>query len=150
MKLTVNSSNGKDIKKLFDRLSKDGSVDVGILTGEGQHKDSDLTVATIGFFHEFGTVGVPERSFIRSTINGKSKEIKKVARAQFKLVLNGKTTNEKGLGILGAFTAGLIQQTFTSNDWPANSETTVTLKGSSKPLIDTGQLRQSISYKVNT
>jgi len=150
MKVTVNSTNGNGIKKLFKRLSNEGSVDVGILTGEGQHKDSDLTVAEIGFYHEFGTVKTPERSFIRSTINGESKAIKKVARAQYKLVLDGKSTNTKGLGILGAFTAGLIQQKFTSNDWKPNSEKTIEDKGSSRPLIDTGQLRQSISFKVNS
>jgi hypothetical protein len=148
MKVTVNSTNGKGIKKLFKRLEK-GSVDVGILTGEGKHEDIDLSVAEVGFFNEFGTSSIPERSFIRSTINGKSKEIKKVAAAQYKLVLNGNTSNEKGLGILGAFTAGLIQEAFTSNDWPNNAQSTINIKGSSRPLIDTGQLRQSISWKVN-
>lgn len=150
MEVKVNSTNGKGIKDLLKRLEKEGSVDVGILAGEGKHEDSDLTVAQVGFFHEFGTVLVPERSFIRSTINGKAKEIKKVAAAQYKKVLNGKITNEQGLGILGAFTAGLIQETFTSNNWVPNSEATQRIKGSSTPLIDTGQLRQSISFKVNT
>ena len=70
MKLTVNSTGGKGIEKLFKRLSEKGSVDVGILTGEGQHEESDLTIAEVGFFHEFGSVRAPERSFIRSTING--------------------------------------------------------------------------------
>ena len=149
MEVKVNSTGGKGIKALLKRLEKEGSVDVGILAGEGKHEDSDLTVAQVGFYHEFGTVLVPERSFIRSTINSKSKEIKKVAAAQYKKVLNGDITNEKGLGVLGAFTAGLIQETFTNNNWAPNSELTQLLKGSSSPLIDTGQLRQSISYKVN-
>lgn len=147
MQVKVNSTDGKGIKALFKRLEK-GHVNVGILANVGQHEDSDLTVAQVGFYHEFGTVKTPERSFIRSTIEDKSKEIKKLARQQSKLVLNGKTTMEKGLGLLGAFTAGLIQEKFTSNDWPANTEATIASKGSSKPLIDTGQLRQSISYEV--
>ncbi len=92
---------------------------------------------------------LPERSFIRSTINSKSKEIKKVVTEQYKLVLNGKITTQQGLGILGVFTAGLIQQTFTSNDWPDNAQSTINMKGSSRPLVDSGQLRQSISWRVN-
>jgi hypothetical protein len=147
MQVKVNSTGGKGIKALLGRLEK-GHVNVGILASVGQHEDSDLTVAQVGFYHEFGTVKTPERSFIRSTIEDKSKEIKKLARQQSKLVLNGKTTLEVGLGKLGAFTAGLIQEKFTSNDWPANTEATIALKGSSKPLIDSGQLRQSISYEV--
>ena len=148
MQVKVNSTGGKGIKKLFSRLEK-GTVDVGILAGEGKHEDSDLTVAEVGFYHEFGTVRSPERSFIRSTINGQAKDIKKVARAQYAKVLNGNATIEQGLGILGAYTAGLIQETFTSNDWTPNTERTIRAKGSSKPLINTGQLRQSISFKVD-
>lgn len=148
MQVDINSTGGKGIKKLFKRL-KTGSVDVGILASEGKHEDSDLTVAQVGFFHEFGTSIVPERSFIRSTINGQSKEIKKVARSQYKKVLNGSISAKDGLGVLGAFTSGLIQEKFTNNNWAPNSEFTQEAKGSSTPLIDTGQLRQSISYKVN-
>lgn len=149
MQVKTNSTNGKGIKSLMKRLEK-GTVDVGILAGEGKHKDSTFSIAQIGYIHEFGAATIPERSFIRSTINGQSKDIKKIAREQYKLVLNGKTTTEKGLGILGAFTAGLIQETFTSNDWEPNTDKTQQRKGSTTPLIDTGQLRQSISYKVNT
>lgn len=148
MQVKVNSTDGKGIKKLFARLER-GTVDVGILAGEGKHKDSSFSVAQIGFIHEFGAVTIPERSFIRSTINGQAKDIKKVTRAQYKKVLNGDITTKEGLGVLGAFTAGLIQERFTSNDWVPNTDKTQMRKGSSAPLIDTGQLRQSISFKVN-
>jgi len=149
MQIKVNSTNSKGIKTLFKRLEK-GTVDVGILAGEGQHKDSTLTVAEIGFYHEFGTVNTPERSFIRSTIEGQSKDIKKVISGQYKKVLDGSIDVSKGLGVVGAYTAGLIQEKFTNNDWTPNTSSTQAQKGSSKPLIDTGQLRQSISFKVNT
>lgn len=148
MQVKVNSTGGKGIASLFKRLEK-GTVDVGILASEGKHKDSAFSVAQIGFIHEFGAATIPERSFIRSTINGQSKDIKKIAQVQYKKVLNGSITTEEGLGILGAFTAGLIQEKFTSNDWAPNTDKTQARKGSSAPLIDTGQLRQSISFKVN-
>jgi len=148
MQVQVSGSNGKGIKKLFKQISKGGVVDVGILAGEGKHEGSDLTVAQIGFWNEFGTVLIPERSFIRATIKDKSKEIKAISAKEFKKVINGKTTSKDGLGILGAFTAGLIQERFTSNDWKPNTSRTQLRKGSSKPLIDTGELRQSISYEV--
>lgn len=149
MQVKVNSTQGKGIKSLFKQLKK-GTVDVGILAETGKHEDTSLTVAEIGFYHEFGTVNIPERSFIRSTLNGQSKDIKKIAANQYKKVLNGDISIETGLGILGAFTAGLIQQTFTNNDWAPNTANTQAQKGSATPLIDTGQLRQSISFKVDT
>jgi len=149
MEVKVNSTNGKGIKSLFKRLEK-GTVDVGILSSEGKHEGSSFTVAQVGFMHEFGTVTIPERSFIRSTISSESRDIKQVARIQYKKVLDGSITTEQGLGVLGAFTVGLIQEKFTSNDWAPNTEKTQARKGSSSPLIDTGQLRQSISFKVSS
>ena len=149
MEVKVNSTGGKGIKSLFNRLDK-GTVDVGILASEGKHQDSESTVAEIGYKHEFGLVGMPERSFIRSTINGQARDIKTVIRSQYKKVLDGSITTKEGLGILGSFTAGLIQEKFTDNDWAPNSEKTQAKKGSATPLIDTGQLRQSISFKVNS
>lgn len=147
MQVQVNGTNGKGIKALLKRLD-DGYVNVGILAGTGQHEGSDLTVAQIGFWNEYGTVTIPERSFIRSTINGQAKDIKAISQAQLKKVINGQTTSAKALGILGAYTAGLIQAKFTNNDWAPNTSRTEMRKGSSNPLIDTGQLRQSISYEV--
>lgn len=148
MKIDVSSTNGRGIKKLLDSVSKDGFVKVGILSGTGKHENSDLTVAEIGFTHEFGELFFPERSFIRSTIQDKSREIKSVSSSEMKKILDGKSNTKKGLGILGAFTAGLIQEKFTVNDWQPNSLSTQKKKGSSMPLIDTGQLRSSISYRV--
>ena len=153
MQVTVNSTDGKGIKKLFSRLEK-GTVDVGILAGSGKHEGSSFSVAQIGFMHEFGTSTIEERSFIRSTLNGQSKDIKRIARKEYKKVLDGKIDIKRGLGVLGAFTAGLIQKKFTDNDWKQVSDArllqkTVSGKKGTAPLIDTGQLRQSISFKVD-
>ena len=147
MQVEVNSTNSKGIKSLFKRLEK-GSVNVGILAKVGKHDNSDVTVAQVGFWNEFGTVTIPERSFIRSTIEGDSKEIKEVSRKQYKKVLDGDINLKQGLGILGTFVMGKIQEKFTKNTWSPNSSSTIILKGSTKPLIDSGQLRQSISYEV--
>jgi hypothetical protein len=147
MQVEVKSTNGKGIASLFKRLEK-GHVNVGVLKKAGKHEGSDLTVAQVGLYNEFGTATIPERSFIRSTIEEKSREIKKVSQTQYKKVLNGDIDLNKGLGILGVFVQGLIQEKFTNNNWLPNVPSTIISKGSSKPLINTGQLRQSISFEV--
>jgi hypothetical protein len=148
MKLDTKSTDGKTLNKLLKNL-KNVSVNVGVLTGSGKHDDSQMSVAEVGFIHEFGTVTISERSFIREPINSNSKDIKTLTGKQYKKVLNGEITAEKGIGLVGAFTVGVIQKSFTSNNWKANSDATIANKGSSKPLIDTGQLRQSIAWEIN-
>jgi len=54
------------------------------------------------------------------------------------------------LRIVGAFLEGQIKQTITRGraEWPPLSPETIKRKGSSKPLIDTGKLRNSVTHKV--
>ena len=44
--------------------------------------------------------------------------------------------------------AGYMQDNLTNGNWKPNAPLTIELKGSSHPLIDTGQMRQSITYVV--
>lgn len=136
------------IQAVAERVKTPGTVDVGIID-VGMEKDSDMTVAAIGFVHEFGSTHIPERSFIRSTTSGKKKEIITLQKQLLKKIVNGDMTVEKGLGILGDFVRGEIQQRIVDIKEPPNSPATIARKGSANPLIDTGQLKGSITFEVN-
>jgi len=87
------SSKLKRIKKnggieaLKKRVKTPGTVDVGIIDA-GKHPSGDETVASIGFKNEFG-IGVPERSFMRSTIQAKKKDIIILQKKLLKQIVNG-------------------------------------------------------------
>ncbi len=49
---------------------------------------------------------------------------------------------------MGAFAAGGVQTYMTELKTPPNSAYTIEQKGSSNPLIDTGALRASITWKI--
>lgn len=57
---------------------------------------------------------------------------------------------EQVLRKAGAFLEGKIKELFTKtpSEWPPLKPETIRRKGSSKPLIDTGRLRNSITHKV--
>lgn len=138
---------GIGIEGVMKRYKKFGSVDVGIIDA-GQHDDSDLTVATIGYINEFGGGNVPERSFMRSTIKEKRKDITALQKKLLIKIRKDELKSEDALGLLGEFIADLMKQKIVSLKTPPNAEETIKKKGSSNPLIDTGQLRNSITYKV--
>jgi len=108
------------------------------------------TNAQIAAWNEFGTEDghVPERSFLRATIDERAKDIRAVQRKALKAVVSGKMDARQGLGVIGEFVKGAVQQKIVSNVPPPNAPSTIALKGSSMPLVDTGQLRQSITYTV--
>ncbi len=103
-----------------------------------------IEVATI---NEFG-LGVPERSFIRDWADQNQAKNEERLKAIGIQVLKGSYTVDVGLGRLGALFQGEIQQRISSGIAPPNAPSTIARKESSTPLIDTGQLRSSILWKV--
>lgn len=123
------------------------AVAVGIHEDAGMHKDSGLSMAELAAIHEFGLGNVPERSFLRSWASERGEELV-IERAKMieSDLLKGQATQT--LNKLGLLAVGEIQQRMALGTPPPNTDATIARKGSSVPLIDTGALRQSITYKV--
>lgn len=146
----------KDITRNLEKLKNKPYVKVGVLEKSGQHEGlGDLTVADVATFHEFGTEGVngqivPQRPFIRNTVDENTAELTRETEALRKQVIFFNLSVFKALSLLGLRIQKLIQSKITDGDssWPALKQSTIDAKGSDKPLIDTGQLRRSISYEV--
>jgi hypothetical protein len=139
------------LKKAF---GADWKIQVGILSAEGAKskeepdgKKSKLTVLDVAYFHEFG-LGVPERSFLRGWLDEKQGEVEKALTRMAESVLAGKREPEPALNVLGQAFVGGIQKRITEHIPPPLAEETIKRKGSDVPLIDTGQLRSSISYSA--
>lgn len=147
----IKSTNGKGIKALLRRVKNPGMVDVGIIEAKG-HNGSDLNTAEIGYVHEFGSPknNIPERSFIRSTVHGSGqKEVVALSRRLLKKIVDGTMEQKKALGLLGALGADLISQKIVSIRNPPNKPSTLRgKKPRTNPLVDTGQLKNSITWRV--
>lgn len=139
---------GPGVGELIKRLRNPGTVEVGIIDA-GTHQDSEETVASIGFQHEFGAAGIPERSFLRGTLHGSRKDILTLNKKLLKNIVNMSMKVPHALGILGNFVADKVSQKIVSIRQPPNSPATILAKGSSNPLVDTGQLKNSITWEVN-
>lgn len=94
------------------------------------------------------SVVIPERSFIRSGFDERLPNIEKRANKLIKEVLSMEIPPRLCFDLLGEYIVGQIKDYMTNLDSPPNSSLTKNMKGSSNPLIDSGRLRQSISYKV--
>lgn len=113
-------------------------------------RGSRATLLGVAAAHEFGApaAGIPQRSFIRATVDLKRAEIEKVQADLAAQVAAGKIDGRTALARLGAFVQGLVQQRIAEGIGPALKPETVRRKKSSKPLIDKGQLRSAITHKV--
>lgn len=66
-----------------------------------------------------------------------------------KVVIEKKYNLRVALDRFGLWAVGEIQQRIADGIPPPNAQSTVDRKGSSTPLIETGQLRASIKHKVS-
>lgn len=94
------------------------------------------------------SVTIPERSFVRSTFDEKEESWYQFLQGQMNLVLAGKISVEAMYDRLGAIAAADIQAKMANFGSPTNSTATTSTKGSSSPLIDSGGLRQRVTWKV--
>jgi len=139
----------KGLRALLKRLhDTHGRVAIGVLGPDAAKAHDDVTMYDVAAYNEFGTSRIPERSFLRDTVDIERAKIVAFARKQSRSVLEGKMDGRTALERLGLMTQGLIQARIAAGIEPENKPATVAAKKSSKPLIATGQLRASISYEV--
>lgn len=131
----------------INALSKLPAVLVGVRGGG----DGDLLV--IAASNEFGTADghIPERSYLRSTIDEQRGRYEAALTRITRDAVDGKQTTRLGLERLGAMAVGDVQRKIVALRDPPNAASTLAAKApKTNPLIDTGRLRQSIEYEVQS
>jgi hypothetical protein len=108
----------------------------------------NLTVLDVATWNEFGAGNVPQRSFLRAYFDENGPKNSKLALSLMQTCVTGKRTPGQVLNLLGVKFVGEIQRRMAAGIPPPNAPSTIRRKGSSKPLIDTGQLRSSIAYRA--
>lgn len=136
----------KKIVKNFPAFDK-SILKVGIQNDAGENSNGQ-SIAEYAARNEYGSRQIPERSFIRSTIDEKRSQIFKLIENQFDQTLQLKESPQRALETIGIYTEKEIKRKITSLRQPFNSPVTIERKGSSNPLIDTGLMRQSIRYNI--
>lgn len=124
----------------------------------GGHKKgkskSDLSNVDIGLIHEKGSKSgkIPRRSFLEVPLTTKMPALmSKIGNELLKGLSAGNI--QVAYAKLASIAEGVVLRAFNSSGygtWQANSPSTVARKHSSRPLIDTAQLRQSIASRVIT
>lgn len=139
-------------RNLRDRIRKLGDfhVKVGVLDSNQPH--GLISMAELAAIHEFGApaANIPERSFIRRTFTeeeGKA-ELRKITFGLAQNIVNDKMSLTQALEALGVWGANAVRRRVKMGLWPPLRPQTVKRKGSSAPLVDTGQLINSVTHKV--
>lgn len=141
MKVVVNDKPWRELVNLAKKLAG-ARVRVGWFDGD---------LARIATIHEYGApeAHIPERSSIRSTMRDRREELTSLQAKIAKLIFAGKIDERRAMDLLGAWLSGAIKaRIIAGGGFAPLAPATVRAKGSSKPLIDTGQLVSSVTFVV--
>lgn len=134
------------LEKELKKLATSEYALVGIHESAGMHEGSELTQAAVGAYNHFGTPDIEARPFLDVGVAQGTKEYLDVIQEGIEKGL----TSKQILDQVGVEAVGFVQQYITDLRTPKNKESTIKRKGSDNPLIDTGSMRQSITYTVTS
>ena len=125
-------------------------VRVGYQEGEKFYDEGGKKVdlLDVAMFNELGTSSTPSRPFMRDSVDDNADKISSFCKSKLKAIASGKKTAGEVLKEIGVMQVGLVQQTIREGDFAPNAPSTIKKKGSDKPLIDSGQMRQSVHFVI--
>lgn len=94
------------------------------------------------------TLSIPARPFMRNSIDEGKEEIGNFAQQIVRQVVLRKLSATRGMELIGQKMTGIIQKKIVDGPWTPNKPATIKKKRSSRPLIDSGRLRQSVRHIV--
>lgn len=114
-------------------------------------KKSMVTNAELMFIHTNGSelLNIPKRPTIEPTIEQNQEAIaRKIKKIAMDAIDNNNDNSDAELEKIGIWLVNKVRAKFGSDELAPNSPYTIKQKGSDRPLIDTGQLRNSVTYVI--
>ncbi|WP_100488558.1 hypothetical protein [Sporolactobacillus pectinivorans] len=169
----------KDQSKIGDLLkafNQDHKIKIGYFGSNADKKsgDSDITLGNLAAIQEFGCkipvtdkmraylasqglflkkdtkfINIPERSFIRSGWDNAENDVLDKLDSLLNEVIQASFPIDKLLDVIGLESKGKLQQYARDLNSPPNHPFTVAQKGSSNPLVDTGEMIGAMDYEVD-
>lgn len=126
-------------------LSK-SEIAVGIPAEDNAMVEEGFNLAALAAVLEFGSADrrIPARPFLRQTL----KENREKYTALYREGIENGEDVQALLSKIAQVTKADVQANMVKGNWVKNAPSTIKRKKSSKPLIDTGRLRQSIKGVV--
>lgn len=155
----------RELKIAAEKVALVGIPGTAKMPREGSSGTVD-NMAELAFIMEKGSTvnKIPARPFMRQTRVKATGRFQKLLRSYYQAILSGTLGATKALSRLGEAYEGEMKEIFTAGSFAPNAPITIhggwmrnkvsgkifKVKGkeSSRPLIDTGRLRQSIIHKI--
>ena len=134
-------------RRYFEALKKLSELEVQVGFQGDQTAEDGTSLAEIAAYNELGTSTIPARPFMKQSFENHEDELR-AACERVNAALASSKSVEQALNVLGVTVKGLVQAEIVDGDFAENAPSTIKKKGSDRPLIDTGTMRQSVNYVI--
>lgn len=129
-------------------LHKNAAGEYKGYNGESVEQIQPMDTAELARQLHFGTATIPARPFLEEGVMSKEKEIYAAFEEEAKKAVDGGSANWDKIGTMAV---GAVQEFVRGDHYKStipNSQKTIDYKGSDKPLIDGGDLINSLEFLV--
>lgn len=134
-----------EIQRELAKLRGNKYATVGIHEDAGNTEDGAMTQAQNGALQNFGNDKIPARPWLIPGVEASTPDVIDTIASGIEKGLPTDQIMEQ----VGAIAAGATQQYVIDLREPPNAKSTIDKKGSDNPLIDTGSMLQSITWKTS-
>ena len=150
--MIIKTEHNGGLKGFLERFREIGKPKVYIrmhTSKNGMH-EGGINMATLLAIHVLGAPsrGIPQRDPLRPPLIANAQRYSDLLALGLKNALANGTDPKLVYEKIGIVATNDVKDYFITGNFKALSEKTIKAKGSSKPLVDTGELRNSISYEV--
>ncbi len=139
------------LRKLFKRQSG-REVAIGYPKGQdglsSPHYDSGASIIDVAIWNNFGTENIPRRPFMDNAGPALQKMWNKLQRQMQAKIQAGQLSEETLMKTAALMGETEVRKAIDALDSPPNSPVTIAAKKSSKPLIDSGDMRKYVKGVV--
>jgi len=148
VKVTDHDRGFRRILKLLQKQAKRADVRVGWF--QTAKHPSGISTAAIATVHEYGSekAHVPKRAMLAPTVDTHRAEYARLYREAWASAIDGKEPIERSLLRYGNRVRNDVVRLIVAGDFVPLAQSTIDRKGSSKPLQDTGTMRDQVEVRV--
>ena len=134
-------------EKLLAQLESLDGASAAAGVEEGRSYPDGTPVSEVALYNEYGTSTIPARPFLSRAWENSSEQIRSLCRQLAAGLAEGGDA-DSALEEIGRALQEAVREEILSGDFEPDAPATIVRKGSSRPLIDTGELLDSITWEV--
>lgn len=131
----------RDLEKLYGM-----EVVAGMLKDSGK-AENGASYVDIATWNEYGTGRIPSRPFIRIAADTNKAAWAKMAQQCVNNVIDGGNPRDAAQ-VVGHRMVEDIRKVFGSSELKANAPSTIAKKGRNEPLVDSGEMRRRVNFRI--